>query len=421
MIRISFNRRVLMFIGVLLFTVAWWYASLLEWRGEHVAKRVLAGDVSPQSAVEVPLSVESFRATAQGLLSSFDSDHDYIDELLGKSIKLRPLYAPYWFDRAKLAVRVGDFQTAEKYAKTAAQLWPTRSVLLWKIAMLYMEMGNINAALQTFKQHLRVHPSSLKKVLVVARRIEPEPGKLLSAILPANFPGREDVLWQVLRLAREQGDFPLGYESWNQLSAKTRGNQTVANYYVEWMMLAGNMDKAMDAWRDYKANQTLEPLENGGFESDSWGGLDWRIFDVKGARINRDEQIIYSDRYSLKVIFSGKENVHFKHLRQYLLVQPGKEYVLTFIWQGQNISTRSGPYISVNSLDGRSIKRSEQRIGSWDWQIERLGFTAPSDSKFVELYLRRSRTNALDNKLAGTLWLDDFSLQPLEPVEENNG
>lgn len=405
----------LTYLGVIGFVAVWWYAATLEWRAERVAERILSHEASPYSFKRIPLSAAPQWAAVQRLLASNNPDYAYIDELLAEVVGRRPLYAPYWHARAEAAHGTGNVEEAERYLAKATQLWPTRPILLWKAAMLYVRMGNREAALQALQSYLFAAPGRYRRALAIAARLEPEPAVRLQAVLPddtAKRQIRDDLAWRILRQARKRDDAVLGHAAWRELSAAARHEVDKAGYYTEWMVALDNREEAVRAWRQIRPQTRLSILENGGFEQELARGLGWRSWDRDGVRLTRDDQMPYAGQYSLKVAFSGTNNTNFYHLRQYLPVEPATAYTLTYAWRGEEITTRSGPYISVRGRQAGRLARGDARWGTWDWERRQLSFTAPEQEHFVEVRLRRNRTDALDNKIAGTLWLDAFSLTP---------
>jgi len=393
----------------------WWYAAMLEWRGEALANDILNRRVSTGNVDTVPLSPAPARTTAQRLLISDDPDYPRIEDLLAYSLNLRPIYAPYWLDRAEAAYNAGAMQDATRYLNTATGLWPTRPILLWKAAMLHARLGGVDHSLAAMHAFLQANPNAYRQVVAVASRMEPNPARMLDAILPGSLPdperiNRDDLVWRILRDASYTTNTALTTAAWQALSPKAKNNPEIVGHYVERMIAADEPKEAIAVWSAHRSLDPLPALENGSFEDAPRGALGWRINDHSGARIERDRQIAYAGQSSLKVTFPGNDNLNFHHLRQYLPVQPGKRYTLSWHWRGEAVSTRSGPYIEVVAPGKGHVANTKDRWGTWDWQRQAITFTAPETVSVIEMRVRRRPTNALDNKIAGTLWLDAFEL-----------
>lgn len=412
---LDFVSRTLALLIITTLVLIWWYAASLQWRGESLAEQITSGKTAPTAFTPVPLSAAPDRAAAQRLLAQQTPNPEAQSPaaLLKQATTLRPLYAPYWLGLAQAAYQAGQDGAAERDSRRALRLWPNRPDLLWKAAMLRTRMGDTRAALASLRDYLRADPGGYREALAVAARLEPRPAALLQAILPAHVDGgtsRDTLVWRVLRLARAGHDPSLGEAAWHDLSAQSRRVPDTVRYYVEWMASLDKAPEARRAWSHYLGAPGHESLENGNFEAPLQAGLGWRTWSRNGTAIERDEHSAYDGNYSLKVTFPGTSNINFAGVRQYLPVDPASRYTLSFAWRGRKITTRSGPYISVRSSGAGRLAETGDRWGTWDWERRELSFTVPATDHFVEVLVQRNRTDALDNKIAGELWLDDFAL-----------
>lgn len=418
------SSRATIFPILALAAAGWWYAASLEWRGERLSGHILAHRTPSDSFARIPLTSEPQRTAANREMLARQPDYAKIDALLAESLDRRPLYAPYWLDRAEAALQSGDIQSAKQHLTRTTALWSTRAMLLWKAAMLYARTGDTDRTLDTLRDYLYLQPHDYPRTLAIASRLVPDPDELLRAVIPDTFPGsnpnsttRDEVLVQIINWARRGKNQSLGIAAWNSLSDAKRRDKSVSGDYVEWMARLGNRDEAISGWQAYRGVRQLPGLENGGFEHDLLGGLGWRVINQDTVRLRRDNRVAYDGQYSLKLEFSGEDNINFYHLRQHLSVDPGTRYRFSYTWRGERITTRSGPYFLLRDSEGRRVARTEPKWGTWDWETGQVSFIAPEDSSFIELVLRRRSTDALDNRIEGTLWLDALSLVRVDETE----
>src|SRR5690606_16270953 len=125
-----------------------------------------------------------------------------------------------------------------------------------------------------------------------------------------------------------------------------------------------------------------------------------------GANTIIDDTTAHGGRKSLAVVFDGSENLNYYHARQPVVVEPNARYRLEGAWQGRDITTRSGIFIDIRTLDAEdnTYARNDARYGSWDWQPLNIEFETPADASLAELRIRRAPTEALDSKIAGQAW-----------------
>ena len=213
--------------------------------------------------------------------------------------------------------------------------------------------------------------------------------------------------------------------------------------YMNWLIRWGRLDQALGVrekmarkgLKDPKADALLSArllarkrvpealslegsgpgqLTNPGFEADiTRGPFDWHFSDGgdPGWKINRVTGNASEGSYSLSIIFDGKKNGSFAHLRQIVPVEPGVSYRLTAWWKGDGLSTDQGVFLEVYSHDAKGLHvKGPMLIGTRDWEKVSVEFTAPEGCHAVVLRLRRYPSRKLDNKIKGTGWLDGFEL-----------
>ncbi len=142
------------------------------------------------------------------------------------------------------------------------------------------------------------------------------------------------------------------------------------------------------------------------------GGFGWRITHIEGADVSLDTEIVHSGSRSLLVHFDGKHNLEFAHVVQYVMVEPDTRYRFVAYTRSEGITTDSGPRIAVYDAYDRTALAvaTESVIGTTSWQEQKLEFRTGPRTKLLVVQVTRPASRKLDNQIAGSLWLDDFSL-----------
>jgi len=153
-------------------------------------------------------------------------------------------------------------------------------------------------------------------------------------------------------------------------------------------------------------------MTNGGFEKEKilGGGFDWKIEKIPGTDISFDPSTTFEGRRSLKIIFSGKENVDFAHVYQFVPLKPNTEYMLKANMKTKEVTTKSGLKIEISGVGPAFYKASETLIGDNDWRELLVAFRTPAQSQGGLVRIRRDRTDKFDRYISGTVWIDNFSL-----------
>ena len=93
----------------------------------------------------------------------------------------------------------------------------------------------------------------------------------------------------------------------------------------------------------------------------------------------------------------------YNHVRQ-VVPLPAGQYRLTAWAKTKGLTTNEGPRLAVDGLNTDSL------TGTSDWTPLELRFQLP-EPKAVVVHIVRTPSQKFDNKIEGTVWLDDFVIQ----------
>jgi hypothetical protein len=145
--------------------------------------------------------------------------------------------------------------------------------------------------------------------------------------------------------------------------------------------------------------------------------LGWRIEQVPGAYVSTDSRVFHSGQNSLRVDFTGGVNLDFSNVRQSVPVESSTHYVFQYFMRTESISTESGIRFEVVDPNDYQVDIVTQDLtGTNPWTPVRVNITTGRNTHFLETRLRRLPSRLFDNKLSGTVWVDDVSLTP-QPAE----
>jgi len=122
------------------------------------------------------------------------------------------------------------------------------------------------------------------------------------------------------------------------------------------LLAEGYRDAALGVWASMSHARWIagtiptphHPLTNGEFSLPFYGhGFDWVVATAAGVSID-----LLPDKRSLRVTFSGDQAEHCDVLRQYLPVEPGREYEMQWLATGLQINTPSGLSWRVQPVPG---------------------------------------------------------------------
>jgi hypothetical protein len=229
----------------------------------------------------------------------------------------------------------------------------------------------------------------------------------LTALEPAGRPPYLEWLMRWGRLA----DARL---AWQAINADGAPPEDIRSKFVNFLIQKKAVGEAAAIQR---GSAGTGGMTNGRFEQAVTNdGFDWRWGrDPEGHW--SVQQIFGQGRQgaAARVTFYGRDNIDFHHFYQIVPVTPGMPHQLSWWWRGQTLTTDQGPFLEIYGYDCPGFRLSGPMLtGSRDWHAETLAFTPPADCQAVVVRLRRSQSRRFDSKIAGTVWLDDMSLEITE-------
>ena len=134
-----------------------------------------------------------------------------------------------------------------------------------------------------------------------------------------------------------------------------------------------------------------------------------------GADFDFDMDVKHSGSRSARLIFDGTENLSYEGLFQYVLVSPGTHYRFQGFLRTDQISTESGMRFEI--VDPKDPQHLDvvtpNETGTLPWTLEQIDFTTGPRTHLIQIRLARRPSERLDNKLRGTVWIDDISIAPI--------
>ena len=155
---------------------------------------------------------------------------------------------------------------------------------------------------------------------------------------------------------------------------------------------------------------------NGGFEHDLLNGaFDWREDPVSGAAFGSDSDVVHTGGRALRITFDGSANLDFQNLWQFCPVEPHQRYHFSAYLRLEGISTDSGIRFAIHDAFHPAALQilSPDLLGSHPWSLVEADFVTGPQTHLLIIALRRLPSWKFDNKLRGTVWVDDVSLVPV--------
>jgi hypothetical protein len=335
---------------------------------------------------------------AMAMIYNYSTQHlntERAGQAFEAAVRLNPQRAAHWLELSKYYEQEGNPERTRHAMQMALEKDPNYAQTHWAAANLYVRLDDLKAADIELRRTADLDVTYLTQVLDLVWRFYEDPDRIMSTHVPNTREANLTALNYFVSQKSERG----AALAWEKLKTLETSAQERFGY-VEYLT---DLGKPHEAWRVFAGNDTAALLFNPSFESEPLnGGFDWRVSSWEHAEARRDTATAKDGMASLLVVFSGKENLDYSHVRHWLPVNKSSRYNLTFWMKTEAISTDQGVFIEV---DGQT---SEPQLGTTYWQEFTIPFEASAD--LVTVALRRTPSRKFDDLLKGKVWLDGFSL-----------
>jgi pentatricopeptide repeat protein len=324
----------------------------------------------------------------------------------------------------------GNIPKVEEYLRNADALAPNLPDYQWPIANFYLPQGNTDEAFRHFRAVLAGTSAYDQIVFRTAWRANDDGHKILDQLIPQKVSTEFSYLYYLL----SQQLFTEALPVWKRiLTGAESFTPEQAAGYIDVLIQAGRPDEAYAVWTDLQRRGLVwhaetggsgNLLNNGDFEDELLNmGFGWRIATVEGVYAGLDQMTYHSPGHSLLVQFSGKQNLEYRNVYQYVKVEPNRAYRLETFMKTEGITTDSGPRLEVrDAYDRAALEKSTGDLTdtSHGWTDLTFDFTTGPKTSLLVVALERIPSQKLDNLIAGKVWIDDVRLTPVQNERQSS-
>jgi hypothetical protein len=337
-----------------------------------------------------------------------------------KAAQLSPGSAEYWLGLAEAQETAVQAVEAETSFRKAEEAYPLSADVAWRFGNFLLRQGREDEAYQQIYRALSVQPSLTALAISRCWQSTQDIDKILKLALPAE----PDAYWGAIDFLVDARQPDAAMAVWKRLMGGRASFRAQRSFrLVDMLIETGHPEDAYMVWQQSLAAAAVATgpeksgsvVWNGGFEEDLLnGGLGWRFRAVPGAELSFDPRITHSGRRSVRVVFDGTANVDFQQPWQYVVLHPNTRYRLAAYFRTQGLTTSSGIRLELEETHfGAPGQATSNLSGTQPWAPTEIEFRTSAETKLLRLVLRRRPSPKLDNKISGTIWMDDVSLAPL--------
>ena len=338
-----------------------------------------------------------------------------------RAIQLNPRSPYYKLDLAGALETAGENQEADSSFRAAQAAYPISAEVSWKYGNFLLRQDRLPEAYAEIHRAVLVDPKLIPLAVSRVWHSDPSIQLLLDQVLPDTVEGYS----QALSFLSDEQEPTAALEVWRRLIAKDpHTDMKWANKLTDMLIAQEKLQEAGTVWRqavNMNAGSTPAYAGNslvydGGFETNiSGGGFGWRQVDAEGGDFDFDMEVKHSGSRSARLIFDGTKNLSYDGLFQSVLVTPDTGYRFQGFIKTDQISTESGMRFEI--VDPKDQQHLDvvtpNETGTLPWTLEQADFTTGPRTRMILIRLLRRPSERLDNKLRGTVWIDDITLAPI--------
>jgi tetratricopeptide (TPR) repeat protein len=339
-----------------------------------------------------------------------------------RAIQLNPRSPYYKLDLASALEMAGNNGEADSYFRAAQAAYPISGEVSWKFGNFLLRQNRLPEANAEIHRAVMEDPKLIPLAVSRVWHSDPDIHLLLDQVLPDT----PEAYSEALSFLADAQDPTTALEVWHRLIVKDPQAGLKWGIKLTDMLVAQEkFEEARTVWRQamgmnegsaaaYTGNSLVY---DGGFERDiSGGGFGWHQSGVMGADFDFDTNEKHSGSRSARLIFDGTQNLLYENLFQYVLVSPGTQYHFQGFLRTDQISTESGMRFEiVDPKDPQHLDLlTKNETGTLPWTLEQGDFTTGPQTHLILVRLARKLSERLDNKLRGTVWIDDVTIVPAD-------
>lgn len=328
----------------------------------------------------------------------------------------------YWLSLADAYDAAGQPDQADSAFRHAATAHPVSADVAWRYGNFLLRQQKYPEAFAQIRRALATDPNLTVQAVSESSRVSDNISGTVSQILP------NETKYYVVALdyfvSQNQADESLAV--WSHLrSLKPVVKMPEVVPLVDGLLHEQRADDAFMVWNEalaltgwpHDSSSGSSLVFNGGFEHELLdGGFDWHEDPVSGAIYSSETNTVHTGARAVRVEFDGTTNINFQHLWQFVPVEPNRRYHFTGYLRLDGISSDSGVrFLIFDPLHPAALQiQTANLTGTQPWgPVEQDVQTLP-DTHLLVIALRRAPSWKFDNKLSGTVWVDDVSLTPFQ-------
>jgi tetratricopeptide (TPR) repeat protein len=359
-----------------------------------------------------------------GLYEKWNFDHRDLRRAVvyyQRATEADPRSDAYWMDLADAYEAIGQMARSREAFERAQSAHPISSDVAWRYGNFLLRQKDYSEAFSEIRRALVTDPDLTVEAVSECSKASSDLARILTEVLP----NQNGYYLMALDYFLTQHQTDAALTVWNRLlSLKQTAKMAQIVPFINELIRQKRVEDALVVWRqalgatswpqDEGGNSSL--VFNGGFEHDLLNGaFDWRVDPVSGAAFSSSNDVVHRGDRALRITFDGSANLDFQNLWQFSPVEPRHHYHFAAYLRLEGISTDSGIRFAIYDAFRPAALQilSPDSVGSHPWSLVEADLETGPETHLLIIALRRVPSWKFDNKLHGTVWVDDVSLVPV--------
>ena len=329
-----------------------------------------------------------------------------------KSLVSNPLYSKSLVDLAEINLEEANYSNVDSLLNTAFSLSPLSFKLLWRMSILSLWTGNDALSLKILTNISKINDN---KVFDLAWRVYSDNELILN-----NFVNNKNIV-TYMNFLINNNKIDESFVVWKEINERNIDTEDFSERYMDFLLRNNEINKALILWEaSYGKIDDSKLVANGGFESKPVNsGFGWKIKKSDKAFIGYDWEEKVEGKYSLNVVFNGRENVNFQNISKIIPVDSESDYKFTSYIKTDDITTQNGVFweLACYPIYKLFLTNTEIFTGNHDWTKIEKNISVPESCNALKITLKRNLSNKLDKFISGKVWLDEVRLQKINTNE----
>jgi len=349
-----------------------------------------------------------------------NSDLEAATAAYRKALSLNPQAADVWLDLAASYEALGKVREAADAFANAQNVYPLSAQVAWSYGNFLLRQGDLGGAFTEMHRAVAADPRRGGEAFSRCIRVEPDIDKILDRVIP---PSR-DIYLEIIATLADGNQVTDALRVWDRLVLlRPQLQLRSASQLVEALRRSQSPQEASRIWSQAAAlsgyANLADPagsvLWDGGFESGETGlTYTWNFSpNAHGVQIGLQSQEKHSGSRALRVTFDGRSNLSFHDVCHLVPVDPATSYRFSAWVRTRDLSTDQGVHFILGAVAGGAPLITKDALGSEDWNQFIADWTSPAGAREAMVCLARLQSDQPDNKIRGTLWVDDVALVPV--------